>query len=715
MNNASADLHLAKSLHDKALRAAGGLDSLADVFNGANALGGEWPAKAQVWAAELHARADSRRARRFKILVMGEFKRGKSTLINALLGGRVLPQKPTPCTSVISTVVYGPKPEVTVTYQDGTRKTMSPEDFERDFALKPEDTAQGGAKEDDFTSDDDSESAQEEEARYDRIVRDRFGNVESASIAYPADICQDGVEIVDSPGLSEHPDRESRTLKQVSDADAIIVVLSATQFLNGRERRIIARRLTPFRDQHKLFFAINRWNQILESVVDPEDADEVREVFAEQEKLVDLMLRPLLGQVANERIFRINALGALQWRRKPTTPDVFEKTGLPAMLGSIRQFLTHDRERAEQASDQLLLRTIVGDVTRHSRLELRSLSSSIAELEAEYQASQPLFNQLRSSRDHVQTLIKASAAELVQDLCESLDQYFRNEIEPELKKAVSGFDLGPAGSMLKRLSAIFDNWGWRDDDEKVSTQISKHLSETIGGFLMPKIGAWWDLGARSIIRQNLANLSTALEKETVGYGRALDEITRSSGGGNALEDIIKRAFQKLNPRGSDEVGNLGFDLSALIGTIIAEIVAHTAYHAALSATLPGVGLLISGFMLILRAKKVQEKTRADILDSLRSGLPRLATNIHEDLRRRGRTELPPDATPETIHEAFDFASREINSGVDLQISQLDATMRGLLKQKKEGEEANAERQVKLEAFVATVGKAAADFTHSLAQ
>jgi GTPase SAR1 family protein len=713
MNNASADLHLAKSLHDKALRSAAGLDSLSGVLDGAAALSGDWPAKAHAWAAELHARADSRRARRFKILVMGEFKRGKSTLINALLGARVLPQKPTPCTSVISTVVYGPQPEVTVLYQDGNRQTMTPEDFERDFALKPEDTAQGNAAEDDFASGDDAESAQEEEARYDRIVRDRFGSVESALIAYPADICQDGVEIVDSPGLSEHPDREARTLKQVSDADAVIVVLSATQFLNGRERRIIARRLTPFRDQHKLFFAINRWNQILESVVDPEDADEVREVFAEQEKLIDLMLRPLLGQVANDRIFRINALGALQWRRKPATPEVFEKTGLPAMLASMRQFLAHDRERAEQASDQLLLRNIVGEVTRHSRLELRSLHTSIAELEAEYVASQPLFNQLRASRDHVQTLIKASAAELVHDLCESLDEYFRTEIEPQLKDAVSGFDLGPAGKALKRLSAIFDRW--RDDDDKVATQISKHLSETIGGFLQPKITEWWDLGARSVIRQNLAKLSAALEKETVGYGRTLDEITRSSGGGNALEGIIKRAFQKLNPRGSDEVSNLGFDLSALIGSIIADLVAHTAFHATLTATLPGVGLLISAIMLVLRAKKVREKTRADILESLRSGLPRLAINIHEDLRRRGRTELPPGSTPETIHEAFDLATREINSGVDQQISQLDATMRSLLKRKEQGEADNAKRQKELEGFVTTFSKAADELTFSLGQ
>ena len=39
----------------------------------------------------------------FKVLVIGEFKRGKSTFINALLGEEVLPSFSIPCTAVINT------------------------------------------------------------------------------------------------------------------------------------------------------------------------------------------------------------------------------------------------------------------------------------------------------------------------------------------------------------------------------------------------------------------------------------------------------------------------------------------------------------------------------------------------------------------------------------------------------------------------------------
>lgn len=40
----------------------------------------------------------------FRVMVLGSFKRGKSTFINALLGDKVLPQAATPCTAVINEV-----------------------------------------------------------------------------------------------------------------------------------------------------------------------------------------------------------------------------------------------------------------------------------------------------------------------------------------------------------------------------------------------------------------------------------------------------------------------------------------------------------------------------------------------------------------------------------------------------------------------------------
>lgn len=47
---------------------------------------------------------------RFSLAVVGQFSRGKTTLMNALLGGAYLPMGALPMTSVITTVRYGSRP-----------------------------------------------------------------------------------------------------------------------------------------------------------------------------------------------------------------------------------------------------------------------------------------------------------------------------------------------------------------------------------------------------------------------------------------------------------------------------------------------------------------------------------------------------------------------------------------------------------------------------
>ena len=66
--------------------------------------------------AALRARLD---AARLRVLVAGEAKRGKSTLINALLGRAVLPAGVTPLTAVATTVRYGDDPHAEVRFADG--------------------------------------------------------------------------------------------------------------------------------------------------------------------------------------------------------------------------------------------------------------------------------------------------------------------------------------------------------------------------------------------------------------------------------------------------------------------------------------------------------------------------------------------------------------------------------------------------------------------
>ena len=60
----------------------------------------------------------------FEVAIVGEFKRGKSTLINALLGQEVLPADVLPATATLNRVTYSEEPYVMVEYKNGDEEKV---------------------------------------------------------------------------------------------------------------------------------------------------------------------------------------------------------------------------------------------------------------------------------------------------------------------------------------------------------------------------------------------------------------------------------------------------------------------------------------------------------------------------------------------------------------------------------------------------------------
>src|SRR5215217_6473331 len=63
----------------------------------------------------------------FKVLVLGEFKTGKSTFINALLGAEVLPAYATPTTAIINEVKWGEERKALLYPKDDDTHNGSPQ------------------------------------------------------------------------------------------------------------------------------------------------------------------------------------------------------------------------------------------------------------------------------------------------------------------------------------------------------------------------------------------------------------------------------------------------------------------------------------------------------------------------------------------------------------------------------------------------------------
>ena len=65
----------------------------------------------------------------FSVGIMGEFKRGKSTVINALLGSKIVPADIMPCSATLNYIKWDASKHAEVRFKDGTTKNVSVEEL----------------------------------------------------------------------------------------------------------------------------------------------------------------------------------------------------------------------------------------------------------------------------------------------------------------------------------------------------------------------------------------------------------------------------------------------------------------------------------------------------------------------------------------------------------------------------------------------------------
>jgi small GTP-binding protein len=161
-------------------------------------------------SAELSALRERLGAARLRVLVVGEAKRGKSTLVNALLGREVLPTGVTPLTAVPTTVTHGTGEGLDVTFIDD-RAAHYPLSALEEFG---------------------TERGNPGNSRHVTAITVRL---DSAMLAR-------GVEIVDTPGTgSVHAHNTAAAEDVLPTMDAAIFVLTADPPVSAAERDLLGR------------------------------------------------------------------------------------------------------------------------------------------------------------------------------------------------------------------------------------------------------------------------------------------------------------------------------------------------------------------------------------------------------------------------------------------------------------------------------------------
>ncbi|MCR5805899.1 MAG: dynamin family protein [Oscillospiraceae bacterium] len=173
----------------------------------------------------------------FSLVIIGDFKRGKSTVINALLGRSVAPVNVAPETFSINRFSYGEHPSVEAVLGNGKRVALTPDDLSRERLLG---------------------------------LLDFFpGSLEYIDVKSDAPILKE-LQVVDTPGLSDLDELDVQVKEFLVKADAVIYVASALSPFSESEQYFIASQIVP-QNFSKIFVLIN----MIDAMNTMEDIDRI--------------------------------------------------------------------------------------------------------------------------------------------------------------------------------------------------------------------------------------------------------------------------------------------------------------------------------------------------------------------------------------------------------------------------------------------------------
>jgi len=252
-------------------------------------------------------------AKRFRIAVVGDFSKGKSTLLNALIGEEIQPVRPIPCSGTVTILKYGSQRRVICRYKNGREEEISPEEYK--------------------------EKASISEAAALGCYENEIAESEIAEIVFEhpeLELCRNGVEIIDSPGLNEQAERTTVTEQVLKTADAIIFLISALSVLTAKERELLLylkKALNSGNDEgaSNIFIVVNFFDLLRRE----EDRQQVR-------KRVETIVNDQNLIAGENRIHCISAQSALEAILEGNENDDYLKS-FQGFTDSVEKFLTVER------------------------------------------------------------------------------------------------------------------------------------------------------------------------------------------------------------------------------------------------------------------------------------------------------------------------------------------------------------------------------------
>jgi GTP-binding protein EngB required for normal cell division len=314
---------------------------------------------------------------RLQIAVIGQFKRGKSTFINALLGAAVLPTGVIPLTAVATFIAWRREPLIVVSFTDDRPS----QEFHAQAAH-------------------DIRSILFRFVAEEANPKNRLG-IARVDLFYPAAILSDGAVIIDTPGVgSTLRHNTEAALQALPESDAAFFVISADPPITEVELEYLRRlKSAPAR----VFFVVNK-------------ADYLQP--GERRPVVDFLRKVLVEKsliAVDEEIFCVSARDGLQAKRSGDA-RALEASGFAALEKHIVRALAGKKRRWLEDAIRGKAANVLSQVTAELDLRLRALQMPIEELAAKAEAFQDALRSIEEQRRVARDLLSGDHRRLRQAL-----------------------------------------------------------------------------------------------------------------------------------------------------------------------------------------------------------------------------------------------------------------------------------------------------------
>lgn len=478
-------------------------------------------------AARAQKLAERLRAGRFSISVVGEFKRGKSTLVNALLGEDVVPTGVLPLTAVTTELSYG-EPSATIEHLDGSRRAIDPGCLA------------------DYVTESGNPGNEKEVARV------------LVTGGWP--LLSGGVVLVDTPGTgSIHEHNTAAAHKALIEADGAVVVLSADSPLSATERDM----LTHLRDREApTLFVLNKVDHL-----GPHELEQVRRFVTET-------LTEYLGR--KETVYEVDARAALASRQGHLGGG--DPSQFPDLLAALERFISEDLIGALAARARRDLR----DLGR-SLLEALSVEEAALEIGAEQMGRLAARFRVaaqanRAGFEDDRTLLRRDVSRLAQETRDRLEQRARAEASRHYADLDTVAADSSSGELADRLREAIEK-AVRSSFETLRTEEGDRverewleIAERFRGRTEERVSSVRDAAAE-LFRVELPRLtipSVQAQRERFFYlflqvGRSTDIITGAASrlmpARVARPRAVRRAREELGRELSKHAGRAGWDMA----------------------------------------------------------------------------------------------------------------------------------------------------------